>query len=115
MFKNTTEFFKKIPSQLTGKQIDLLGKDGAGIYEIILKSKENLQWIIKIEASGKVTTAINGLENPDIILTMKETDFLDLVNRKIRPAQAFFSGKIKISGNKNLIIKLQKILSRKYW
>ncbi|MCP4105230.1 MAG: SDR family NAD(P)-dependent oxidoreductase [Desulfobacteraceae bacterium] len=55
-------------------------------------------------------------ENPSCTLTMADKDFLDMMNGKLPPMQAFTSGKLKISGDvmkSQLIEKLFEVRSEK--
>ncbi len=45
--------------------------------------------------------------SPTLTLTVADTDFMDLVNGKLKTTQAFFGGKIHLSGNVVLALKLK--------
>jgi len=48
-------------------------------------------------------------EKPNITLTMKESDYLDMVNGKLNGQMAFMTGKLKIAGDMGLALKLQNL------
>jgi putative sterol carrier protein len=74
-------------------QLNLTGPNG-GSWVLTLKNK-----ILKIS---------EGIHpSPTLTLTIADTDFMDLVNGKLKSAQAFFSGKIHLSGNLVLALKLK--------
>jgi predicted lipid carrier protein YhbT len=45
--------------------------------------------------------------SPNITITMKQQDFLDMINGKLNGQMAFMSGKLKIAGDMGLALKLQ--------
>ena len=47
--------------------------------------------------------------SPNITLTMKESDYLDMVNGKLNGQMAFMSGKLKIAGDMGLALRLQTL------
>ncbi|KAG7453541.1 hypothetical protein JOB18_010857 [Solea senegalensis] len=46
----------------------------------------------------------------DVTLTVSDEDFMDVVQGKLNPQKAFFSGKLKVKGNIMLSQKLDVIL-----
>jgi putative sterol carrier protein len=104
---NPNEIFTEInsrleanPSKITGMNaayaFDLNG-DGGGPYHITL-------------ADGKGEAGPGAPENPNITISMKDTDFVDLATGKLDGTAAFMSGKLKIKGDMGLAMKLQGIL-----
>ena len=49
--------------------------------------------------------------SPNITLTMKESDYLDMINGKLNGQMAFMSGKLKIVGDMGLALRLQNLFS----
>src|SRR2546421_12231143 len=47
--------------------------------------------------------------SPNITITMKESDYLDMVNGKLNGQMAFMTGKLKIAGDMGLALKLQTL------
>ena len=47
--------------------------------------------------------------SPNITVTMKESDYLDMVNGKLNGQMAFMTGKLKIAGDMGLALKLQTL------
>jgi putative sterol carrier protein len=102
-----TEVFSEIdtrlktdPSKIAGTNaiylFDLSGED-AGEYHIALRD-------------GAGEAGPGGVENPNITITMKSDDFVDLATGKLDGTMAFMSGKIKIKGDMGLAMKLQSVL-----
>ena len=48
-------------------------------------------------------------EKPNITLTMKEGDYLDMINGKLNGQMAFMTGKLKIAGDMGLALRLQNL------
>ena len=47
---------------------------------------------------------------PNITLTMKESDYLDMINGKLNGQMAFMTGKLKVAGDMGLALKMQGLL-----
>jgi putative sterol carrier protein len=75
---------------------DLSGDEG-GAYHIVL-------------ADGSGEAGSGAPENPNITISMKDTDFVDLATGKLDGTAAFMSGKLKIKGDMTLAMKLQGVL-----
>jgi len=68
-------------------------------------------WTVDLKnGNGSVTKA--STNNPDITITMKKEDFIDVFSGKVNPQQAFLQGKFKISGNMALATKLSLIVKQ---
>ena len=48
-------------------------------------------------------------DKPNITLTMKEGDYLDMINGKLNGQMAFMTGKLKIAGDMGLALKLHSL------
>ncbi len=47
--------------------------------------------------------------SPNITITMKEADYLDMITGKLNGQMAFMTGKLKIAGDMGLALKLQSL------
>ncbi|MBI3247734.1 MAG: SCP2 sterol-binding domain-containing protein [Deltaproteobacteria bacterium] len=47
--------------------------------------------------------------SPNITISMKEADYLDMINGKLNGQMAFMTGKLKIAGDMGLALKLQTL------
>ena len=89
------------PSKVQGMNaiyaFDLAEDDEGGQYHIALKD-------------GSADVGKGAPENPNITISMKAPDFVDLALGKLDGTMAFMSGKIKIKGDMGLAMKLQSVL-----
>src|SRR5437867_13086125 len=51
--------------------------------------------------------------SPNITITMKESDYLDMVNGKLNGQMAFMTGKLKIAGDMGLALKLKYLFQQR--
>jgi len=73
---------------------------------------KSVKWVIDLKnGSGKVE--LNSDIKPECTLTMADADLFDLMTGKLNSNSAFFSGKLKISGNMGLAMKIGNILPTK--
>jgi putative sterol carrier protein len=69
-------------------------------------------WAFKI-VNGQGEVVPGGVEKPDITITVKDTDWLSIVEGKLDPTTAFMTGKVKIAGDMMLAIRLQQLFPRR--
>jgi putative sterol carrier protein len=67
------------------------------------------QWYASI-ADGKLGVSKGVLESPAATLTMDADDFAEMSNGGLNPMMAFMSGKIKVDGDLNSIMKFQTLV-----
>ena len=101
---NLAEIFEKMPQQFNADkagdmnatiQFDLSGDDGG-------------QWYVVI-ADGAVAVEEGTAENATATLKMTASDYKDLTGGKLNPMAAFMSGKVKVEGDLNTIMKFQSV------
>lgn len=82
---------------------------------------ENISAVFQFKLSDGETYTLNlksgegGLdkgatENPDVVMTMKEKDFIEIFSGKVNSMNAFMAGKLKIEGNMEKAMKLSKLV-----
>lgn len=99
--------FQKIEANLSE---EVVSKTNA-IFHFHVKGEEEGTWYLDLKSgSGKCGRGDGGLE-PDATLTMDSKNFFDMFAGKIRASNAFMTGKLKIAGNLNKAMKLEKLMS----
>uniref|UniRef100_A0A7S2TB08 SCP2 domain-containing protein n=1 Tax=Prorocentrum micans TaxID=2945 RepID=A0A7S2TB08_PROMC len=92
--------FKQLEAAVSGNQE--AAKKINGVFQWQLQGPDS-EWVIDLKEckvyKGKAKKA-------DVTLTLKESDFLDLMSGKGNGQQMFMSGKIKFKGNMGLVMKL---------
>ncbi|SHF30831.1 Putative sterol carrier protein [Desulfofundulus australicus DSM 11792] len=78
-------------------------------YQFILEGDGGGNYILKFQ-DGRGSIEQGTAENPDVTITMQVSDFIDLVSGKLNAITAFMTGKLTISGDFNLALKLQSLL-----
>lgn len=101
-----TNLFAVIEANLNS---ELVSKVGA-IYQFNVKGEEEGVWFIDLK-NGKGATGKGEPSQPaDAVLTMDSQNFFAMFSGKIKPASAFMTGKLKITGNMQKAIKLEKLM-----
>jgi putative sterol carrier protein len=97
--------FAKIESLLNP---EIVAKVNA-VYQFNVKGAEAGVWHCDLKnGSGKVGKG--EAEKPDATLTMDSKNFHAMFTGKIKPASAFMTGKLKISGDLQKAMKLEKLM-----
>lgn len=73
-----------------------LSGEGGGDYQVNI-------------ADGKVTTEKASDEKPTAKVSMDADDYKDMMSGKLNPVQAFMSGKVRVEGDLNAVMKLQSM------
>ena len=98
------ELFKEMPKQFnTDKAGDL---NAAVVFD--LSGDEGGQWTVQI-ADGKCEVLETAIDSPTATVKMASEDYTAMVSGKLNPMMAFMSGKIKVDGDLNSVMKVQQI------
>ena len=79
-------------------QFNLSG-DGGGNYNVVIKD-------------GTATVNEGTHASPNMTMTMAAQDYVDMITGKLNGQMAFMSGKLKISGDMGLAMKMQTLFKR---
>ncbi|KAF4797199.1 Non-specific lipid-transfer protein [Turdus rufiventris] len=102
--------FKEIEKKLQEEGEQFVKKIG-GIFAFKVKDGpggKEATWVVDVK-NGKGSVAVNSDKKADCTITMADTDLLALMTGKMNPQTAFFQGKLKISGNMGMAMKLQNL------
>jgi putative sterol carrier protein len=102
-----SEVFSEINSRIAADPSKVAGMNA--IYAFDLGGEQPGQYHISLK-DGTADVGEGAPENPNITITMKSEDFIDLATGKLDGTMAFMSGKIKIKGDMGLAMKLQSVL-----
>lgn len=107
MPETASEVFSEISTRLAADPTKVAGVNA--IYAFDLSGEQPGQYHISLK-DGTADVGEGVPENPNITITMKSEDFVDLATGKLDGTMAFMSGKIKIKGDMGLAMKLQSVL-----
>ncbi|WP_027717912.1 SCP2 sterol-binding domain-containing protein [Desulfovirgula thermocuniculi] len=78
-------------------------------YQFVLEGEGGGNYLCRfVEGQGSIEEGT--AENPNVTITMQAGDFIDLVSGRLSATMAFMTGKLKISGDFGLALKLQGLL-----
>lgn len=81
------------------------------IFQFNVKGKEASTWYLDLRNGNGSTGKGEPKEPVDAILTMNSEQFFAMFSGKIKPVTAFMTGKLKISGNLQKAMKLEKLMT----
>lgn len=100
-------FEQKIPQKLE-TNADKISSINA-IYEFNVTGDEGGVWSIDLSNGNKKVVA-GSTGNAHCTITISDKDFSDLIAGNLNPQMAFMTGKLKVSGDMGLALKLGNIL-----
>lgn len=65
-------------------------------------------WTVKV-ADGKATVDDGAADGANATVKMDAGDYADMMSGKLNPMMAFMSGKVKVDGDLNSVMKLQSL------
>lgn len=102
--------FKEIEKHLQQEGAQLVKKIG-GVFAFNVKDGpggKEATWIVDVKNGNGSVTNDPG-KKADCTLSMSDEDVLDLMTGKVNPQTAFFKGKLKVTGNMGMAMKLQNL------
>ncbi|GLV46018.1 Hydroxysteroid dehydrogenase like 2 [Carabus blaptoides fortunei] len=100
------DLFGKIQSNLNG---ELVSRTKA-LYQFNLSGAEAGVWYIDLRAGEGNCGHGDAPEKPDATLAMDSKHFFDMFSGKMKPSMAYMMGKLKITGNLQKAMKLEKLM-----
>ncbi|XP_076000827.1 sterol carrier protein 2 [Genypterus blacodes] len=102
--------FKEIERQLEERGEQLVNKI-RGVFTFEVKDGpegKKAVWTVDVKNGNGCVTTDSGVK-ADCTIAMADQDLLDLMTGKMNPQTAFMNGKLKISGNMGMAMKLQDL------
>lgn len=78
-----------------------------GEYRIEVKGNKGGVWSLKIDSSLEI---VNRREDADVVLSLQQKDFVQLVNGDLNPQMAILAQKMKVLGDMRSVATLQSLL-----
>lgn len=98
--------FKKIETHLSEELVQKVN----AIYHFDVKGDEAGTWFLNLkEGKGSCGKGDGGVK-PEATLTMQSNDFFNMFSGKLKATSAFMSGKLKIQGDLQKAMKLEKLM-----
>ncbi|XP_019851926.1 PREDICTED: non-specific lipid-transfer protein-like [Amphimedon queenslandica] len=108
-----TPFFDEVETRMKTEGSSMVKKiKGSFLFKITGGDGKVHEWLVDLKSGSGSVTKGTGLKG-DCTIIMKDGDFMDMITGKIGAQKAFFSGKLKITGNTGLAMKLQSIMPEK--
>lgn len=98
------DLFKQMPERFNASKAGNL--NAAVVFD--LTGDDGGQWTVQI-ADGKCEVLQTAADSPTATVKMASGDYTDMVSGKLNPMMAFMSGKIKVEGDLNSVMKVQQV------
>ena len=78
------------------------------IYQFDITGDDGGTWTLDFPEAKVVT---GPADNAQCTITVSDSDFVDIIGKKLNAQMAFLQGRLKISGDMSLALKLGQVLS----
>uniref|UniRef100_A0A6M2DH14 Hydroxysteroid dehydrogenase-like protein 2 n=1 Tax=Xenopsylla cheopis TaxID=163159 RepID=A0A6M2DH14_XENCH len=103
------QLFKVIHANLSAEIVQSTN----AIYQFEVTGSEKGTWHLNLkEGSGSVGQGPPAKQKADAVLTMDTENFLKMFGGQLKPAVAYMMGKLKISGDLQKAMKLEKLMAK---
>ncbi|XP_045478253.1 hydroxysteroid dehydrogenase-like protein 2 [Harmonia axyridis] len=99
--------FKKIEASLSE---DIVKSTGAS-FQFVVTGKEEGKWYLDLTSGTGKCGQGEATNSPDATLQMDSENFFKMFTGKIKPATAYMTGRLKIKGNLQKALKLEKLMN----
>ncbi|NKQ37787.1 MAG: SCP2 sterol-binding domain-containing protein [Chloroflexi bacterium] len=100
------------PAEIFASMPDKLDASKAGDINMAvvfsLSGDNGGDWTVKV-ADGKASVDDGAAEGANATVKMDAGDYADMMSGKLNPMMAFMSGKVKVDGDLNSVMKLQSL------
>ena len=101
-YDSLESFLQELPSLAASHREELRGQNG--VFGLTTSQGKQLWACLE---DGLITLPETApAQTPDCVLTADEKDLLAMINGELSPVKAILFGKIKVKGNKGLLMKL---------
>jgi putative sterol carrier protein len=80
----------------------------SAIYQYRLTGDGGGNWVLQL-VDGQPSVREGEAEQPDVTVTMRASDYVDMATGKLDGGQAFMTGKMRVSGDTALGMRLQDL------
>ncbi len=101
------EIFEQMPANLNADA----AKGMNSTIQFNLSGDSGGQWYVTIKDS-KADIVQGTAPSPNMTMSMAAQDYVDMISGKLNGQMAFMSGKLKISGDMGLAMKMQSLFKR---
>ena len=85
-------------------------EDVGATFLFLIQGQESSSWYLNLKSGEGSVEPSDTNTAADVTMSMKEEDFVSMFQGSLNPTSAFMTGKLKISGNMMLALKLEKIM-----
>lgn len=98
------DIFAKMPERFNSEA----AKNLYAVFQYNITGNQGGKWYTVID-NGKLDIQKGQHEDPNITLTMSESDYVDMVEGRLNGQMAYLNGKLKINGDITLALKLASL------
>lgn len=102
---SVADIFNSMPGRLQADKA--AGVDMSLLFD--LAGDSGGQWFVKV-ADGKVDVSQAAAGTPDATVRMSADDFQAMSSGSLNPMMAFMTGKVKVEGDLNTVMKFQSLV-----
>lgn len=98
------DFFESLPDRFRSEKAG----DLKSIFQFDILGDQGGKWFVEVkEGTCKVEEGKSA--SPDLTATINARDFIDIITGKLKPQNAFFTGRLAIRGNQSMAFKFASI------
>ena len=101
------DFFSEEAVYRFDLMVPLQREELKGDYRIEVKGNKGGVWSLKVDSGIEI---VNRREDADVVVSMQQRDFVQLVNGDLNPQMAILAQKMKVLGNLRSVATLQSLL-----